>query len=1011
MSKYVCKLFGVPQITKDGQICFFPYGKINALLYYLLVVKVASRDEVAGLLWPDVDGVTAKKNIRNALYQAKKSVGQDIIVASQKSILVLNEELELELDVDAFEADPGANLDLYRGDFLQGFYLKDAVPYEYWIAGIRDKFARIFAAECYKKVEDGLRTHQCGGLESLLSQLTAMDEFDERNYRLLMRFYLETGRSSKVIETYFDLVKRLERELGIEPEPETTEIYESLLKRITFGGQSKERSEQSSHLYGRFQEFAAAEKLLREFELGEQSLSLVFQGEFGSGKSVLQRQLLEKAAGRLTVLETSCYQGESEQPLRPWNRLIQGIKPLICRDERIQSLWPELMRDVFPDFSDDLPGKGYISQTNRPPLYRLAHVITETLINLSQDRKVLLAMENLQWMDTESLQVLTSVLLNLPACRVMMLATADVQRIRPLEDMLTELQEHGKLTVLPLRRFSIETCHSFLEKSLSGQKIEGDLLRQIYTETEGNPFFLHEYIGMLSRKAGLDTMTPAMLKTLKARFLYLSPEQLELLQIVSFFDGGAPVSLLPILTGRDEKELFQCLTLLEDRALLAEQTLEQDHIVFFTHIKLREYAYMTQTELQKKLIHEQIAQLLEQFSSQNNIKLNTKLIYHFSQAGNICKAMKYRIATLKHVLNFNHEMFPTLDEMESDSTANIYISRNRIWEIFVSLEEDFIQMGQAADNPAELDRLLLEFNYIKGRYHIRDGNYDEGTEHIAYVITKSKQMNDLWYELESYKQMILLYLQIHDLKKMERYVKLGLEAALSCNAYDQIGIMFRLKGLYNLMAGNFKTAEAALDKSISLLTITPEMARKYSTNIAAAHNYIGEIRQAEGNYPAAMSAFQKAISLCLWCNVSSSLSYFYINAGKNAYIMNRFDEAKEYFEKAYSLYGEFDSFWRRPVLDSYMALTMMIENDFPKVLHYLASAQKSVEHIKDPGELGTVYFAQALIRLQIEQRPELQAIFSKVLIYPADRYCKLSLAKLNRDYNHFEIRLLHQKFK
>ena len=98
----------------------------------------------------------------------------DIIVASQKSILVLNEELELELDVDAFEADPGANLDLYRGDFLQGFYLKDAVPYEYWIAGIRDKFARIFAAECYKKVEDGLRTHQCGGLESLLSQLTAI---------------------------------------------------------------------------------------------------------------------------------------------------------------------------------------------------------------------------------------------------------------------------------------------------------------------------------------------------------------------------------------------------------------------------------------------------------------------------------------------------------------------------------------------------------------------------------------------------------------------------------------------------------------------------------------------------------------------------------------------------------------------------------------------------------------------------------------------------------------------
>ena len=55
MSKIVCKLFGVPKITKDGQSVFLPYAKINALLYYILVSKVVSRDEVVGLLWPDED--------------------------------------------------------------------------------------------------------------------------------------------------------------------------------------------------------------------------------------------------------------------------------------------------------------------------------------------------------------------------------------------------------------------------------------------------------------------------------------------------------------------------------------------------------------------------------------------------------------------------------------------------------------------------------------------------------------------------------------------------------------------------------------------------------------------------------------------------------------------------------------------------------------------------------------------------------------------------------------------
>lgn len=40
MSKISCKLFGVPQITKDGRNVFLPYAKINALLYYMLVTRV-----------------------------------------------------------------------------------------------------------------------------------------------------------------------------------------------------------------------------------------------------------------------------------------------------------------------------------------------------------------------------------------------------------------------------------------------------------------------------------------------------------------------------------------------------------------------------------------------------------------------------------------------------------------------------------------------------------------------------------------------------------------------------------------------------------------------------------------------------------------------------------------------------------------------------------------------------------------------------------------------------------
>ena len=189
MSKIVCKLFGVPKITKDGQSVFLPYAKINALLYYILVSKVVSRDEVVGLLWPDEDEKIAKKNLRNAIYQAKKSLGEDIIISPKKSFLILNEDLDIESDVDQFSKSPRENIQLYTGDFLQGFFLKDAESYEYWIVKMRNYYKEKFAAECYQKIEEDIQNKHYDDVEDQIQRLTDLDEYDERNFRLLMRFY------------------------------------------------------------------------------------------------------------------------------------------------------------------------------------------------------------------------------------------------------------------------------------------------------------------------------------------------------------------------------------------------------------------------------------------------------------------------------------------------------------------------------------------------------------------------------------------------------------------------------------------------------------------------------------------------------------------------------------------------------------------------------------------------------------------------------------------------------
>ena len=49
------KLLGTPTIKVDGNIKIFSFSKINALLYYMVINKQISRDEIAGILWPSKD--------------------------------------------------------------------------------------------------------------------------------------------------------------------------------------------------------------------------------------------------------------------------------------------------------------------------------------------------------------------------------------------------------------------------------------------------------------------------------------------------------------------------------------------------------------------------------------------------------------------------------------------------------------------------------------------------------------------------------------------------------------------------------------------------------------------------------------------------------------------------------------------------------------------------------------------------------------------------------------------
>ena len=126
-----------PGIELDGAPVALPFKRADALLYYMVVRRSATRQELIALLWESDDEAKGLKNLRNALYTLKKVLGGDVLISPQKSMIVLNPEWEIDCDYDRFVRD--GDFSAYRGQFLNGFGVKNAFALEEWIHRTREK--------------------------------------------------------------------------------------------------------------------------------------------------------------------------------------------------------------------------------------------------------------------------------------------------------------------------------------------------------------------------------------------------------------------------------------------------------------------------------------------------------------------------------------------------------------------------------------------------------------------------------------------------------------------------------------------------------------------------------------------------------------------------------------------------------------------------------------------------------------------------------------------------------
>lgn len=235
------KVLGTVSVSLDGvEITDFRSAKVLALLIYLAVTQEPQRRaSLAAHLWPDSSEQNASSSLRNAIATLRKIV-PDYLHVDRGAVALKVEHLWLDSSQftkllqrtgDALEdaRRQQTALSFYRGDFLAGFHVAGASPFEEWAGVIREQVRQHAASAMIELARWHVAQADYGAGLSMLTHLLDLQPDNEVAHRLKIRCLADTGQRAAAL-THYDTFRRfLADEFGVDPDPETQHVFHLLL--------------------------------------------------------------------------------------------------------------------------------------------------------------------------------------------------------------------------------------------------------------------------------------------------------------------------------------------------------------------------------------------------------------------------------------------------------------------------------------------------------------------------------------------------------------------------------------------------------------------------------------------------------------------------------------------------------------------------------------------------------------------------------------------------------------
>ena len=383
---------------------------------------------------------------------------------------------------------------------------------------------------------------------------------------------------------------------------------------------------------------------------------------------------------------------------------------------------------------------------------RTFQTLQRITLHANQDRPFIMGVEDLQWIDKTSEQLLAVLIEALRGAPVLFVAT-----YRP--DYQPPWIGKSFATQIALPPLSSEESLALVRSVVPAPLVSEPLTQIILDRAEGNPFFLEEMARAVADRSdvGPETAVPETVQgVLTARIERLPEEPRRVLQMAAVLGRGASLRVLEAMSA-DAADLAPHLRDLERLGFLYRRRVGEDRLYVFKHALTQEVAYDSLPAPQRLALHAAAGRALEDLHAERLEDVWDRLAYHFARTGDTAKAIEYltrsgekaasrdahveAVAVLEDALARVRELpREAQDRLTLEIVlrlSNSLLSLGRVRDLLDLLSAHEERLDQVAD-----PRLTGAFHFQAGLVWSFMGDNERSQSHAHKALEASRQSGD-----------------------------------------------------------------------------------------------------------------------------------------------------------------------------------------------------------------------------------------------------------------------------